>query len=198
MSVNRDIYVHRGECGIFLHVNVLISVSFHIHVPICIIIYTDAYLSDFLLYYATTFRDGLSSQSVKSLEQRLSPYMLMHFSGQLEHDPLQRSLSITTIRKKGIFLMHLCLKSPIIFQEFMCISQFNSTHKIGYRYFKRFMYHTFVHNILPEQKHLLSLVQLHTYMIQGHYCTCKVRYSNFLAMKMVAFRASCHRNICLS
>lgn len=42
------IYVHRGECGLYQHVNVLISVSFYIHVPICMLIYTDAYLSDFL------------------------------------------------------------------------------------------------------------------------------------------------------
>lgn len=59
------------------------------------------------------------------------------------------------------------------------------------------MYHIFVHTILPAWKHLLSLVHLHTYMIQGHYCTCKVRYSSFLAIKTVAFRASYDKNIYL-
>lgn len=60
-----------------------------------------------------------------------------------------------------------------------------------------FMYHTFVHMILPAQNRFLSLVRLCTHMIQGHYCTCKVRYSSFLAMKTVAFRANCDKSICL-
>lgn len=60
------------------------------------------------------------------------------------------------------------------------------------------MYHAFLHIILLAQKHLLSLVQVHTHRMQEHYCTYKVRYSNFLAMKMVVFRASCHRNTALA
>lgn len=95
------------------------------------------------------------------------------------------------------FLCILALNHPSLSRT---LCAFNSLilQKIEYRYFKRFMFRTFVHIVLPAQKHSLSLVLLHTHMVQEHYSTCKVRYLNFLAMEMVAFRASCHRNICLS
>lgn len=123
--------------------------------------------------------------------------MLMNFSGQLDHDPVQRSLSVTTIKKKVSFLGFFALNHSS-FSRSLCAPNSLILHIKLDIYILKGLCTTILHIILPAQKHLLSLVQLCTYMIQGHYCTWKVRYSNFLAMKMVAFRASCHRNICLS